>query len=202
MTTVNKTDRKTVKRLVNILKFDHQNLPLSDNALAEIKNNLAKEYTDEIADAVIYTFTHAIFYKNSIVKNTHKHSMCGKQTQLISAEEKAEVEDELEFIKNEAYKIVQQLRKEKIKTPLSTQALRELQFRLIMTDGYEPKIAKKAIYSFTNSISYQASILKESNTHFFDLKGNITQEAINDDHIESAKRKYSHFNRIHNPRNK
>ncbi|UKA04958.1 hypothetical protein [Photobacterium damselae] len=200
MTTVNKTDRKTVKRLVKILESDHKNLPLSDAALSEIKNNLMKEYSVEIVDAAIYTFTHAIFYKNSIVKNTHKHSITGEKTQLISPEEKKEIKEELDFIKNEAYKIVKQLRKEKIKTPLSSKAIFELQRRLIVVDGFKPKIAKKAIYSFTNSISYQASILKDSNTHFFDLDGNVSQEMITDAHIETAKRKYSHFNSIHNPR--
>ena len=188
----------TSKRLVNIIKLDHPKFPLSDKALAEIKCDLENEYSKQIATSTINTLTNAIFYKNSILNSEFKYSKKGVPSQLIKPHEKEMVAIEMAFVKNEAYKIVKNFRRLKIKTPLSCPALNELQKKLINQDGIKPRIAKKAIYSFVNSISYQKTIIKASNTHFFDLEGNPTSEVITVEHVGQAKSKYSHFNRVYN----
>ena len=67
----------TAKRLVGIIKIDHQIFPLSDNAIEEIKSDLKDEYSDQIADTVIYTLTNSIFYKNSILNGDYKYATSG-----------------------------------------------------------------------------------------------------------------------------
>lgn len=197
--TPNISEKETVKRLVAILKAEHPNLPLADDAILEIKSELAHEYDNDVSESVIYTFTNAVFYKNSIVKGKYKYSKDGQPTSIISEDEKSATITELERVKNEAYKIVKELRSRKIKTPLSPYALNGLERNLIIRENIEPAVAKKAIYSFKNSISYQKSIMKQSNKFFYDLNGNITDTVISDDLRKNAKEKWSRFNSIHNP---
>ena len=196
----NKSDREKIKFIITALKEDYPNLPLTNEALADIKSELVAKYDEDIAVSVIYTFTHAIFYKNSIVKSAHKHTINGVPSQLISDAEKSIHADELKYIKNEAHKIAKNLRSKKIKTPLTADALHELECNLIEQDEVDAKIAKKAIYSFINGISYQRSIIKASNKFFFDLKGNETLLAITQQMKDDAKEKWIRFNHVHNPR--
>ena len=188
----------TVKILVSKIKLDHPKLPLTDAALEEIKAHLSAEYNADIAASAVDIFVNTIFYKNSAIKSKRKFSINGHAAGKVHESTKIMLTQELDHIKNEAHKIVKKLRAQKIKTPLSMQALHMLEQRLIITENVAPKIVKKVIYSFMNSISYQRSIMKKSNKYFFDLDGVLSPILITAEQKNAAHLKWTRSNMIYN----